>query len=128
MAKTVILDTNFLMVPFQFRVDILSEIARICDFSHKVAVLDRSVEELGKIMREQKGRHRAAAGFALQFLKKKGLKIIRTHSQKSADDLLAEHAEKGAIIATQDAELKRRVRQKGGRIIFLRGKKFLKLE
>ncbi len=128
MTKTVLLDTNFLMIPAQFRVDIFSELARICDFSFKAAVLDRTVEELESIRKNQKGKHRTAADFALKLLKKKDLKIIRTNSKKPVDDLIAEFAENGAIVATQDSALRKIIKSKKGRTIFLRNKKFLKLE
>ena len=32
----VILDTNFLMIPYKFRVDIFSELTRVCNFSYKL--------------------------------------------------------------------------------------------
>ena len=128
MAKNVILDTNFLLIPYQFNVDIFAEIKRICDFKHELAVLDKTLGELSSITEKQKGKNRMAASFALKLLKGKSLKIIRTHSQKPVDDLLVEHAEKGAIIATQDAALKRKIRVKKGKIIILRNKKFLKFE
>jgi hypothetical protein len=127
MGKTVILDTNFLLIPCQFRVDIFSEIARICNFSVKIAVLDRTVDELERIRKTQKGRNRLAASFALALLKKKDLKIIRTNSKKPVDDLIADYAKRGAIIATQDAELRKIIKKNRGKIIFLRNKRFLKL-
>lgn len=128
MQKTVILDTNFLLIPYQFNVDILAEIARICDFKPEIVILDRTLEELEKIKNEQKGKNKLAASFALTLLKKKDLKIICTHSKKHVDDLLVEQAEKGAIIATQDFALKKRIRAKKCRLIILRSKNFLKLE
>ena len=127
MPKLIILDTNFLMIPYQFKVDIFSEIARICDFSYSLAVLDKTIGELKTIKSRQRGRNRLAASFSLKLLKGKDLKIIRTLSQKSADDLLAGYAERGAVIATQDSALRRAIREKGGRTIFLRNKRFLVL-
>jgi len=128
MPKLIILDTNFLMIPSQFKVDIFSEIGRICNFSYKTAVLDRTVGELERIKSVQKGKNRLAAAFALQLLKKKDLKIIRTNSKKPTDNLIAEYGQKGAIIATQDSALRNTVREKKGRTIFLRSKRFLVLE
>jgi len=128
MAKTILLDTNFLMIPFQFKVDIFSEIARICDFGYSLAVLDRAVDELESIREKQKGKNRLSASFALQLLKRKGLKIIRTHSKKSVDNLTAEYSERGAVVATQDSALRKKIKLKKGATIFLRNKKFLVLE
>jgi len=47
--RKIILDTNFLLIPAQFKVDIFSEIDRICSFTYSLFVLDKSVEELKKI-------------------------------------------------------------------------------
>ncbi len=128
MPQTIILDTNFLMIPCQFGVDIFSEVDRICDFEYELAVLDKTVGELNKIISEQRGNKISAARMALELLKRKDLKIIRTPFPKPADDLLVEEAEKGAIVATQDSALKKRIKGKKGRIIFLRNKKFLQLD
>jgi len=128
MPKTVLLDTNFLMIPAQFRVDIFSELERICNFDYRIAVLDRAVYELESIKKNQKGKNKLAASFALKLLKSKGLKIIRTNSKKSVDNLTAEYAEKGAIIATQDSALRKIIREKKGATIFLRNKKFLVMD
>ena len=45
MAK-IILDTNFLMIPAQFNVDIFSEIHRICDFKYELYIIDKTIDEL----------------------------------------------------------------------------------
>jgi len=116
------------MIPFQFKVDIFAEIDRLCNFDYKIAVLDRVVEELEAIRKKARGKNKSAAELALELLKKKGLKIIRTNSKKSVDDLIAEYAEKGAIIATQDSALRRNVKRKKAGVIFLRKKSFLVMQ
>jgi len=128
MQRIILLDTNFLMIPFQFKVDIFAEIDRLCNFDYKIAVLDRVVEELEAIRKKARGKNKSAAELALELLKKKGLKIIRTNSKKSVDDLIAEYAEKGAIIATQDSALRRNVKRKKAGVIFLRKKSFLVMQ
>lgn len=128
MPKIILLDTNFLLIPFQFKVDIFSEIARICDFSYNLAIIDRTMEELESIKKNQKGKDKLAADFAIKLLKKKDLKIIRTNSKKPVDDLIAEFAVKGAIVATQDSLLRKTIKNNMGKVIFLRNTRFLKLE
>jgi hypothetical protein len=128
MAKIVLLDTNFMLIPGQFRVDIFSEIRRVCDFDYTLAVLDRCLEELGNLAKKGAKKDREAAILAVRLLKRKDLKIIRTKSNKPVDDLLADYAERGAIIATQDSALKKNIKDRNGRIIFLRSKKFLQME
>ena len=64
--KTVIIDTNMLMQIGQFKLDILSEIDRICLFCHKVAILEGTIIELEGIVHNQKGKDKACASLALQ--------------------------------------------------------------
>jgi rRNA-processing protein FCF1 len=123
--KKIILDTNFLLIPAQFRVDIFSEIERIADFNYDLCVLDKTIDELKKIMDEQEGKNKAAAKLALDLVKIKKLKILKTE-EGYVDDLLQEQKE--AIIATADQELIRKLKDKGIKIIRLRQKKYLKLE
>ena len=94
--KKIILDTNFLLIPAQFRVDIFSEIQRIADFRYQLCILDKTLAELKKINQEQRGRYKAAVKLALDLIKKKKPKVIKTSSQKYVDDLLVEYSEKGS--------------------------------
>ena len=54
--KKIILDTNFLLIPSQFNVDIFTEIDRICLFKYKLCVLDETINELNSIIEKQKGK------------------------------------------------------------------------
>jgi rRNA-processing protein FCF1 len=133
--KKIILDTNFLMIPAAMKVDIFSEIERIMDEPYEIYVLDKTMDELNKIIKEQPGKHKAAAKLALDLAKHKKLKILRAKSLNMAenskniivDDSLVSISDKDTIIATQDGELKKNLHQKGAKIIILRGKKHLEI-
>jgi uncharacterized protein len=124
----IVLDTNFLLIPAQFNVDIFSEIERICDFSHQVCILEQSLDELNKIIVQQTGKNKAAAKLALQLVKQKGLNTIRISKKDSVDNILANLPEMEYMVATQDIELKRRLKAKNIKIITLRNKKYLNFE
>ena len=118
----IIIDTNFLLIPAQFKVDIFSEIDRLCDSSYKVYIFDKTINELEKIIKKQRGKHKAAANLALQLVKK--FKINKLKATKNVDDAIVSLAKKERIIvATQDKELKKRL--KGTRLIVLRKKSYL---
>ena len=121
----IILDTNFLLIPSQFKVDIFSEIQRVMEEKYKLYVLDKTVDELNKIIKspKEKQRNKLAASIALQLIKVKGVTIIKTKAG-NVDDLLVEKIKKEDIVATQDKELKRRL---PCRILYLRQKKILAL-
>ena len=120
----IILDTNFLLVPSQFKVDIFSEINNICNFKYSIYILDKTVDELNKIVDEQKGKHKEAAKLALKLIKFKKIKIIRT-KEGSVDDLLLEQ---DAVIATQDKALIKKLKNNKKKVIQLRQKKYLILK
>jgi hypothetical protein len=113
--KTIILDTNFVMIPFEFKVDIFDEIKRIADFPYKLAVADSTIKELNKV-------GNIAAKFALKLLEVHKVEIIKT-GLDYADDAIADLAKhKDMIIATQDLGLKKRVNCP---LIVLKGKSHL---
>ena len=71
--KKIILDTNFLLIPSQSKVDIFAEIDKICMFKYELCIVDKTIDELNNIIEKQKGKHKAAAKLALQLIKSKHL-------------------------------------------------------
>ncbi len=124
----VILDTNFLLIPGSLGVDIFSELTRICDFKFEICVVDKTLDELdGIIAKGGKASRDAKLGFSL--IKNKGVKTIKTSKEGTVDDLLVDISKMAKIIvATQDKELKVRLKPNVVGIISLRQKKYLKLE
>ncbi len=127
MIKKIILDTNFLLIPAQFKVDIFSEISRVCDFNYQLCILDKTIGELnGIIQSRQKGKNKAAAKLALTIISSKKLKILKTREDKPVDDLILDVDD--AIVATTDKELISRLKEKKAKIIRLRQKNYLIIE
>jgi|TARA_B100001964_G_scaffold245805_1_gene336639 hypothetical protein len=124
--QKILLDTNFLLIPVQFKVDIFSEIGRIIAFEFKLLVLDKTIEELKAIVENQKGKHKEAAKIALQLLKIKKVNIIKTESNKGTDDVIVDYAKnERCFVATQDKDLKRRLVNQGNSVIILKQKQKL---
>ncbi len=124
--REIILDTNFLMVPFQLRVDIFSEIERICNFNYKLAVLEGTIKELENMAKSASGKDKKAAKAALKIVQSKKVEIIK-YGEDYVDDAILSASDKDTIVATQDMALKRKLVQKGIPIIILRQKKYLQL-
>ncbi len=123
--KKIILDTNFVLIPAQFNVDIFSEIDRICNFEYSLCVLDKTFDELKNIIEKQRGKHKQAALLALKLLKAKKVKVVRTKEDKSVDELLIDLAkDKDVIVATQDRLLKKKLKKP---VIMLRQRRYLKM-
>lgn len=93
----------------EFKLDVFAEIDNSLDFKYELRILDKTIDELEKIISEQRGKYRTAAKLALAILKKKEIKKIKTPSG-NVDDLLVNLSKKPDIlVATQDLGLKRRL-------------------
>ena len=125
--RKIILDTNFLLIPLQFRVDIFSEFCRICHFNYKLFIFEQSIYELRNIIERQSGKSKKAAQFALKLIKLKNISIIKSKQKDDVDSLILNNSSKDAVIATQDLNLKRELFNKGYSVIILRQKKYLKM-
>ena len=113
--QKIILDTSFILTALKFKVDIFSELNRICDFEYELYILDKTLDELkGKKLGKIAG----------EIIKQRNIKIIKTDKGK-VDELLLEQ---DGIVATQDIELKRLLKEKNKKIITIRQRKFLILE
>ena len=108
MAKKIILDTNALMAISEFKMDIFSELEHL-DYLCEVSVLSGTVDELKKIIIEQRGKYKRAASLGLALLEAKKVKILK--SSGDVDDALVKHSKKGSLVLTQDIGLKRRLRK-----------------
>ncbi len=126
----IILDTNFLLIPFQFGVDIFEEIDRIVDFNYSLAVMKKSLDELNKIVTEGKQRDRSAARMAIKLVGIKEIQMVSSDETGYVDNLIVDLAQKNedVIVATVDKGLKSRVKEAGRRIITMRQKKYLNIE
>jgi len=120
--KTIILDTDFILIPAKYKVDVFSEIDRICDFKYKLAIFYKTLEELANL----KGLKRQVK-LTKELIKAKGLNILKNDRNcKTVDVAILGYANLGqSIVATQDAALKRSLRAKKIPIITLRQKKYL---
>ena len=121
--KTILIDTNFLVECAKRKIDIQAELTRILDFGFEVAILDRTMEELDEVIARGK-KEGQAAKLAKTILMTKRVTIIPTEGGHT-DTLLLEKADENYIVATQDAALKRKLKQKKQSVIVIRGAKKL---
>lgn len=128
--KKILLDTNFLLIPGQFKVDIFTEIDRLMDEPYELFILDMALEELRSLSKGN-SKDAAAAKLGLGLLKPKGVKelpSLKTEKHLNTDKMIVETAKSpGYIVATQDMGLKRLLKQNRAQMIVLRQKKYLKL-
>lgn len=107
--KQIIIDTNALMAIAELKLDIFSELERVCDFKYELLATGGIIKELENIMETQPGKYKRAAKLALALLKAKGVKVI--NEEGPVDDLLLAFSKKGYLILTQDKELKKKLQK-----------------
>ena len=118
--KKVIIDTNFLMIPFQFNIDIISEIKNLVLENYELIILKKSIDELTEIMKNSKGKTKLDAKMAISLAEK--FEIINSNSEKYVDDIIVDLTDKNVIVCTQDKNLKERVKEKKGKVIGMKQK------
>src|SRR3989338_2348405 len=124
----VIFDTNFLLIPCLFKVDIFAEADKLILEKYSSCIVEQSIRELKKIMTSGNGREKRADLFALSIIKKKKLEIL-FFSGKDADSAILEAARANDIIvATQDRELKIELKKLKKKTLVLRQKSHLELQ
>ena len=125
-SKEVVIDTNFFMVPFQFNVDVISELEKLLP-SYKLTTPSFVINELKGLKRNSKGKVRLNANLALKLANssKVEIKDISLLENETVDDALLRVSE---VLATNDIELKNRAKEKGITVAYLRQKKYIAVD
>lgn len=125
-VKEVVIDTNFFMVPFQFNVDIITELEKVLP-SYKLTTPSFVINELKGLKNNNKGKIRLNANLALKLANssKVEIKDISLLENETVDDALLRVSE---VLATNDIELKKRAKAKGITIVYLRQKNYITVD
>jgi hypothetical protein len=125
-SKEVVIDTNFFMVPFQFNVDIITELEKKLP-SYKLTTPSFVINELKGLKRNNKGKIRLNANLALKLANSSKIEIkdISLLENETVDDALLRVSE---VLATNDIELKNRAKDKGITVAYLRQKRYIAVE
>lgn len=122
--KTVILDSNAILMLFEFSLDFESELTRLLG-KYKIIIPSPIVEELILLSEKDKGQKGMNAKAALDLIKKYDIFNI---DAKTADEAVLLTAKKtNGFVVTNDKELRQKLKELSIRVIFLRGKKTLEL-
>ena len=113
--KRVFLDANFFLIPFQFGVDIFSEIGNIAPGMEIFTISGVKLELQGLAKSDRNAK--AALGLVE--------KVKIEHREGSVDEALFELSSSSNIVCTNDKVLKEKIRRKGSPVIYLRQKSYL---
>ena len=125
-SKEVVIDTNFFMVPFQFNVDIITELEKTLP-SYKLTTPSFVINELKGLKKNNKGKVRLNANLALKLANSSKIEIkdISLLENETVDDALLRVSE---VLATNDIELKKRAKDKGITVAYLRQKRYIAID
>ena len=123
--KTVILDSNAVMMLFEFQINLEDELVKLIG-KNKIIIPKTIRDELDFLSKNAKGKKRINAKASLELIKK--YKIVGI-DVKNADESVYQLAKQtGSYVLTNDKELRQRLKKISTPVIFLRAKKKLQVE
>jgi len=120
--KRILLDTNFLIDLAKFKID-AEELSVILTEPYRLFMFSSAVTELKKIA-EGRGSSSKFAKIALEMIRLEGIGIVKV-KEKDTDKAVLNLANEDTIIATNDRELRKKLKNLGIKTIYLRSKKHL---
>ncbi len=125
----VILDANFFFVPTQFNLDIFEEITKLLNRKFEPILLSSTHKELQGLAESSSLKEQKQAQLALMLAEKCRTVQTEKTSNETYDDVIVRVAEELEFpVATNDRELRKRLRKIGVPVIFLRQKHRLVLD
>ncbi|MCX8161759.1 MAG: 30S processome protein Utp24 [Candidatus Bathyarchaeota archaeon] len=125
----VILDSNFLLLPFQFGIDIFECVRDLLCRNVEFIVLPQIVEEVKRIA-DGVGDNSRGARLALKLIEEKCtiLDLDEVRGLNTDESILRAAVNLDAVVATNDRTLRRKLRSKGIPTIFLRERSHLDID
>jgi rRNA-processing protein FCF1 len=125
MVSAVALDSSFLFSVNELKIDVFQKIKESLG-KVEFLVPKKVMEEVRKASL-LKGKKGVSARIAIELIKKNNARVLK-EKEVSADKALEKLSRKGILVATNDRALKKRIKEKNGRVIFIKQKKFVEIE
>jgi len=125
----IIMDTNFLFIQSKFRLDVFEELNKLLGQRVEPIMLSSTYRELQKLAESKSTKTRKEALLGLELAEKcRIVKVERKNTESNDDIILRVAAEWKCPVATNDRELRRRLRSVGVSVVFLRQKSRLEVD
>jgi rRNA-processing protein FCF1 len=125
----VILDSNALFVPLQFKIDAFGELARLLNRNFELILLSPVKRELEILAEKGAPKMRKNACYALKFAERCRLVEVDASASALVDDVIVRVAgEWGSPVFTNDKQLRRRLRDISVPVIYVRQKSHLEID
>jgi len=124
----VILDSNALFVPIQFKIDIFQELKTLLNRNFEPVLLRPIQKELERLAREGSPQTRKKASYALKLAEKCTIVAVKEETA-SPDDVIFQTARRwNCPVFTNDRELRERLRNINVPVIYVRQKSRLEID
>ncbi len=125
----VILDSNALFVPLQFKIDIFDSLEQLLKRSFELILLSPIKREIEALAKKSSAKTRKNALFALRLAEKCSYVEVDTPASVLADDVIVEIAgEWKSPVFTNDRQLRKRLRDISVPVIYVRQKSRLEID
>ncbi len=127
MPSKLLCDTNFLIIPLRFGVDVFTETDNALNDITSFYVSSRVIDEIKLLKETAKPSFEKELLFALKMAEQ--CVVVEDDSTGLVDESLIDLAEEhGFIIGTTDSELRQRARTYGVKVVYLRQRRYLVLD
>jgi rRNA-processing protein FCF1 len=125
----VILDSNALFVPLQFKIDIFEELERLLNRKLELILLSPVKRELELLAEKGSPKMRKNASYALRLAEKCRYVSVEASDSALTDDVIVETAKNwGVPVFTNDRLLRKRLRDINMPVIYVRQKSRLEID
>jgi rRNA-processing protein FCF1 len=125
----VIIDTNALFVPLQFKIDIFAELERVLNRNFELVLLSPVKRELETLVQKSSSKKGRNAAFALSLAEKCVYVKVPEKKEEPIDDAIVRVSKAwNALVFTNDKLLKRKLRDISVPVIYVREKARLEID
>jgi rRNA-processing protein FCF1 len=127
-AVEIIMDSNAFFTPLQFKIDIFGELERLLNRRFELVVLSPVLCELEMIASKGAPKIRKMAAFAIQLAEKCKYVVVSSSAETVDDAIIDTAAENRTPVFTNDAQLRKKLRDISVPVIYVRQKSHLAIE
>jgi len=121
-ARLIVIDTNFLLLPFKYKINIIKELDYLVEKNHQLVISSRTMDELAMIGKKI-GKDGMAARLAMKMIDAAGKGFLVVESSDIVDDWIVSYASKNnAMVCTNDSQLRRRLKALKLKVITMKSK------
>jgi len=128
LPSKILFDTNFLMIPLRFGVDIFEEAERVLNQQPEYYVTKSVLGEIAQLKQGAAPSFAKELSFAEKLAERCGVLDFEVEDGETVDESILRTArEKRFIVGTTDSELRKKLREAGVKVLVLRQRRYLEL-